>query len=311
MRIGTASFNAAQIDNFNRINDQITADQTAIATGKRRVAPSDDPASAARGARLARTQADDTAYASGLDLAEQRLNVMDTSLGGVTSSLTHLKELALQASSETASPADRQAILAEAQQIEQSLVGLANARDGGGQYLFAGARGGQPAFTQDSITGAVTYQGLGEAAPVAIGDAAMLATADAGDKVFGVVTGAQGQSVFAIVQSFVTALQQSVAAPGDLAAQRAALGSAIDGLGAAIDSIASLRTSIGARLNRASGERTALDATGVDVAKTRSALDDTDYAATVTSLQRASTILEAAQKTFAHVSSLSLFNEIH
>lgn len=314
MRIGTASFNDSQLTQFNRLNDQIAADQGAIATGQRRATPSDDPASAARSARLARTQADNARYASGLDLAEQRLGVMDTSLGGVSNQLTRLKELALQASSETASPADRHAVLTEAQQIQQSLVGLANARDGVGQYLFAGARGSQPAFVQDAATGGVTYQGLGAAAPVAVGPAAAIVTADAGGAIFGTLADAGGRTLFGVVEDFIAALQTPAPATGDsagLAAQRTAFGAAVDRLSAAGNTVAIARASIGARLNRVESERTALAANGTDVAKARSALDDTDFAQTVTELQKASTILTAAQKTFAQVSSLSLFNELH
>ena len=314
MRIGTASFSNSQLTQFNRLNDQIAADQGAIATGQRRAAPSDDPASAARSARLARTQADNAEYARGLDLAEQRLGVMDTALGGISNQLTRLKELALQASSETASPADRQAVLTEAGQIQQALVGMANASDGGGQYLFAGARGGQPAFVQDATTGAVTYAGLGAAAPVTIGPAAQIATADAGSAVFGTLPTAGGRNLFEVVQDFVAVLRSPAPNPSDatgLAAERIALGAAVDGLGASGDAVATSRASIGARLNRVESERTALAANGTDLAKARSALDDTDFAVAVTDLQKAETILTAAQKTFAQVSSLSLFNALH
>ncbi len=313
MRIGTASFNDSQLNAMGRLNGQMADDLGAIATGKRRTVASDDPASAARSARLERTQANNTRYAAGLDLAEQRLNIMDTSLSGMANQMIRVKELALLASNSTASPADHQTFLSEALHIQNTLVSLGNAQDGGGAYLFAGARASAPAFVADAATGAVTYQGLGEAAPVQVGDSASIITTDSGPRVFSAVAGAGGRSVFAVVQDFITALQAPEPAPTDdagLAAQRQAFATAIDGATAATDRIASSRADLGTRLNRVDIERARLTAVGDGLTQARSALDDTDYAATITSLQRASTILQATQKSFAQVSSLSLFNDL-
>ncbi len=314
MRIGTSSFNDSQLNAMARLCGQIAAGQGAISTGKSRVSASDDPAAAARSADLARTQANNTRYASGLDLAEQRLGIADKSLEGMTNQLIRLKELALQSSSETASPADHHIFLTEALQIQKVMVSLGNAQDAGGAYLFAGARSAAPAFAQDATTGAVTYQGLGEGVPVAVGASASIRTTDSAPALFGNVAGAGGRSVFAVVQDFITALQAPEPAPGDtaaIAARRTAFSTAVDGVGAATDRIAAGRADIGARLNRVDSERSRLTAEGEGLTQARSTLDDADYAATIISLQRASTILQATQRSFSQLSSLSLFNEIH
>ena len=314
MRIGTATFDASQVNAMARLNTQIAADLGAISTGQQRAAASDDPASAARSARLARTQADNARYASGLDLAEQRLGIMDKSLDGMANQLIRVKELAIQVSSETSSASDHKVVLTELTQIQKSLVSLGNAQDGGGAYLFAGARASAPAFAQDATTGAVVYNGLGEAAPVAVGDTATIRTSDSGPRLFGAITQAGGRSVFAVVADFIAALQQPEPARGDdvaIAARRQSLATALDGATAATDRIANVRADLGGRLNGVDSERARLSAVGDGLAQARSSLDDTDYAATITSLQRASTILQATQKSFAQVSSLSLFNDLH
>jgi len=310
MRIGSASFNDANLNAMARLSTEMADDQGAISTGKRYAAPSDDPAAAARSAALARRQADDKQHMLGLNLAEQRLNIADKSLGGLSNALIRVKELALKASSETSSPADLRTYANEATQILSAMVSLGNARDGGGAYVFAGARDSVPAFMQDAATGAVTYQGLGEAAPTTIGDSSTLAASRSAPVLLGAITDAGGRSAFAVVQDLVTALQAPTPAATDtaaIAARRAAFATAIDGASAANDRVADARATVGNGLNRIDAERERLIAVNTGLTTARSALDDTDFAATLTDLQRASTILQATQKSFAQVSSLSLF----
>ncbi len=310
MRIGSASFNDANLNAMARLSAEMADDQGAIATGKRYAAPSDDPAAAARSAALARRQADDKQYTLGLDLAEQRLNIADKSLAGISNALIRVKELALKASSETSSPADLQTYADDATQILSSMVSLGNARDSGGAYVFGGARDGAPAFTQDATTGAVTYQGLGEAAPTTISDSSTLASSRSAPALLGGITDAGGRSAFAVVQDFITALQLPKPAPTDVgavAARRTAFAAAVDGATAANDRVADIRATVGNGLTRVDAERERLIAVDTGLITARLALDNTDLAATITDLQRASTILQATQKSFAQVSSLSLF----
>ena len=316
MRIGTATFNDGQLAQMTRLSTEIAAAQGAISTGKQRTTASDDPASAARSARLARTQADNARYGLGLDLADERLGIMDKTMEGFQTQLVRIKELALLASSDTASPADRQIHLGEIRQIQSQLVSLGNAQDASGAYLLSGARASTPAFAQDAATGIVAYQGLGTAAQVAVGDTARLATADAAPQALGTLidNGGKGRSVFQVVQDLVDTLAAPEPDPNDAAAlalRHQAFADAVDGAGAGIDRIANVRADIGARQNRVESERNRLDALGDALTTARSKLDDADYAATITRLTQARTILEATQKSFAQVSALSLFNEIH
>lgn len=322
MRIGTSSFNDAQLNAFANLSTVIAEDSTAISTGKSYATPSDNPIAAAKSATIGRAQANDAQATLGLDLAEQRLNIADTTLASVSNRLIRVKEIALQASNGTSSAADLKAFAFEASQILGSLITLGNAQDAGGTYIFGGARASTPPFAQDGTTNAVTYHGLGEAAQVSIGGTSALQSTPSGRSVFGTLSGAGGRSAFGVVQDLIVALEilPVPPVPGPTAptttlpaptAQQTAFAAAIDGAGAAIDRVSEVRAGFGGKLNRIDAERERLTSIGTQLTIARSALDDTDVAAAITHLQQASTILQAAQKTFAQVSSLSLFAELH
>lgn len=313
MLIGTRAFNLGQVDKMRRLSDEIGDRTTAIATSRRWQVGSEDPSAAQQTAALARRQADGQRYDAGLDFAEQRLTVADDAAGGMVASLTRLKELAILAANETTGGAGRQALATEAREIVRAMVGMANAQDASGNYLFAGARAAQAAFGFDATSGAVVYQGLGRAADVAIGPGAELAATEPGDRLFGGFTvGTQAATVFSVAEGFIAALENPPV-PGDdasLAAYRAAMDLAVDGSDAAIQHLATQRAAFGGRLNRIETERDSLALTQGSLTEARSRLEGADLAEEITLLQRAQTVLQAAQRSFVQVSSLGLFNEL-
>ena len=313
MLIGTRAFNLGQIDRMRRLSDEIGDRQTAIATSKRWQRASDDPSAAQRSAALVRRQADNLGYGAGLDFAERRLTIADTAIGNLANSMIRVKELAIQAGSDTTGADGRVIVANEVREILRVMVSLANVQDAEGNYLFAGARAADAPFVFDA-DGLVAYQGLGTAASITIGPDAAIDAAVAGDALFGEIrAGGEVRTVFTVVEDFLAALDAPPPDPGDdvaLAAQREAFGKAIDGAQASIDHFAVTRATLGGRLNRIEAERDSLAATGDALVEARSKLEDTDLAAEITLLQRATLVLQATQRSFAQVSSLSLFDEL-
>jgi flagellar hook-associated protein 3 FlgL len=90
--------------------------------------------------------------------------------------LQNLRDLALEANNATESPADLSAIATQVQQIQGSLLSIANTQDGAGNYIFAGYATQTQPFAQ-SATGA-TYSGdqgqrqaqIGAGQTVVVGD---------------------------------------------------------------------------------------------------------------------------------------------
>lgn len=313
MRIGTTGFDTRILGAMDRLSAAQAREQAAIARGTRLAAASDDPAAAARAERVRRTETDNGRWSRNLDLADARLQTIDGALGSLGTALQRARELALLAANDTASPADRQIHLGELTRLREGLVGLANARDGQGAYLFGGATVLAPPFAQEPLTGAVVYAGEGEPATTAIAPDAAVQTGEEGARLFGAVGEAGSRSVFAVVDDLIAALVVAPATVGDetgRAALSAALDLAVDGLAAAGERVAIRRADVGGRLVRVTDARDRLQATGETLAAERSRLEDTDYAAAITRLTRATTILEATRQSFAQVRGLSLFDAL-
>jgi flagellar hook-associated protein 3 FlgL len=81
-------------------------------------------------------------------------------------------------------------------------------------------------------------------------------------------------------------------------------------LSSSVDNVLNIRASVGNKLN----ELDALDIAGSDrdlqYSKSLSDIQDTDYASALSDLAKQQTIMEAAQKSFVSMTSLSLFKLI-
>lgn len=138
MPISTKTFNEQAIRGIANLTEKANAYQEQIATGKKDLRPSQDPAAAARLSSIKELEADLRRYSDNMGAAKTRLGFADTVLESMQNILTRANELAIQAANDTNSHADRQAIRAEVDQLRQGLVGLANSTDDRGQTLFGG-----------------------------------------------------------------------------------------------------------------------------------------------------------------------------
>jgi len=121
-------------------------------------------------------------YTSNGQSAQGSLNIEDNALTQVQSQLQSLRDLALEANNATESGTNLSAIATQVQQIQQSLLSLANTQDGSGNYIFAGyATQSQPfALT---ATGA-SYSGDQGQRQVQLAAGQTVVVGDNGDLVF-------------------------------------------------------------------------------------------------------------------------------
>jgi flagellar hook-associated protein 3 FlgL len=186
----------------------------------------------------------------------------------------------------------------------------------GNNYTVAFKVGGTPAVTTYSVTDTTTNTAVLADQPYESGkqiafDGTSFAIkgqpAD-GDKFE--VKPSQKESVFATMTNLIAALR----APGDDAASLAALSNRLktadEGLKSSIDNILTVRASVGSRMK----ELDYLDNSGSDLnvqySTTLSKLQDLDIVKAISDYASQQGTLEAAQKSFKTMSSLSLFNYI-
>ena len=281
--------------------------QTKLASGKQIVQTSDDPDKAGLIQRLNTAYNRQETYESTLNSVEDRLSAEESSLMATDNILQRVRELAVQASSDTTSADDRAIISTEINALKDSLLALANTRDVNGNYVFSGSAVRTVPFAADA-EGNMRYQGDNSYVAVDVSEQRRLIMNRPGNEVFdGVVrletdgTGPRKVSFFNVIEDFSNAL-----ATNDTTGIQRSLGE-VDELSATLSiSLAD----VGSRQNVVESQRDVLADTKLRYKSVLSNAEDLDYASAVTKLSAELLSLEAAQASFAKISQLTLFDYI-
>jgi flagellar hook-associated protein 3 FlgL len=285
---------ASMLDNQSRLSKT----QLQLATGKRILTPSDDPAGATKTLDLQRYLESNKQFLSNMGFARTRLETQETALASVTDLLARASELAVQGNNATASASDREAIAAEVDQLLEQMLALANTRDSNGEYLFGGLRRDSAAFVRDSVTGAVSYDGDDQQRQIQVSEVRRLADADTGQDIFMDVAGAGGASAFDILAKFAA----------DLRTSGASLSDSIGNIKLAMQQVLDVRARGGARLNALDDLGNINEDLAVTLESQLSEIKDLDYAEAVSRMNRQLLAFQASQQSYARLSQLSLFN---
>lgn len=121
---------------------------------------------------------------------------------------------------------------------------------------------------------------------------------------------ARNQDMFTTVNNFIAALEASV--PGEVgnAVLHNAMNNVLSDLDQAVGNVLDVRAKVGSRLQTLETQEDSNADLAVTLKETRSELQDLDYAEAISRLNQQMTGLEAAQRSFARIQGLSLFNVI-
>ena len=156
MRVSTTQIYTQGLKAFGDQQAKLVKLQEQISTGTRINKPSDDPAASSRILELEQTLKLNEQYQVNINLAEQRLNLEETTLTSVGNILQRIRELAIQANNASQDAVSREAISFEIEELNQELLSLANTIDANGDYLFAGFQSSAIPFTENT-TGAINH----------------------------------------------------------------------------------------------------------------------------------------------------------
>ncbi|HYP71642.1 MAG TPA: flagellar hook-associated protein FlgL [Variovorax sp.] len=159
MRISTQTFYDQSQSAMGAQQLNLFRIQQKVSTGRNILTPSDDPVGAARALNVSQSLSEGAQYAASRSQAKTMLSREEDTLQSVVSVLQNLKTLTVQAGNGTLTDADRAALATTIQSNLDQLVGLANADDGNGQYIFAGFKSATVPFAQQAGGG---YQFLGD-----------------------------------------------------------------------------------------------------------------------------------------------------
>ncbi|NYT65048.1 flagellar hook-associated protein FlgL [Alcaligenaceae bacterium] len=150
-----------------------------IGSGQRMVIPSDDPLAAAQAINLSQSQAQNARFNENRNVAMQNLGVEDNTLSSVVLLMQNIKTTMIEAGNGTMSDADRATLSGVLSSAKDTLLGLANATDGNGQYLFSGSKGNVIPFDGNG-----NYQGDTRQRNIQIDQTRQLPTSDIGSDIF-------------------------------------------------------------------------------------------------------------------------------
>jgi flagellar hook-associated protein 3 FlgL len=196
MRISSNTIFEAGISPIQQQQVDLLKTQQQLSTGRRILAPSDDPVASARVLEVSQSVAVNDQYATNRKTAATTLGLEDSLLGSLTFLIQDVQTVAVNGGSDALSSENRASLATELRGRYQELLGLANSADGNGQYLFAGYQGANKPFTETS-PGNVTYNGDQGQRLVQTSAARQLAVSDAGLDIFQRIRNGNGTFVTA------------------------------------------------------------------------------------------------------------------
>ncbi len=277
--------------------------QDQLASGVRLTQAKDDPAGMARVLRNSDRLMVLDRQLQNVQGLDSRLRLIDSSLDGATDSLHRGRELLIAGTNAAQSPEALATLAIEMRALGEEMYRLANAADGQGRFLFAGAEDAAAPFSGGPT--AALYQGGSTARQVPIDDQARMADGVAGDAVF--LNGPAGD-LFALFDDLATLLEAPTPTPASVAQRYADLDAGLSRLNDGLEHVLGTRVELGTNLQRLESIRDRIDEVEIEILADSASLRDTDFAAAISSLSLELSALEAARTTFTQIQGLSLFN---
>lgn len=288
-----------QANRMSAIEDRLAQIDRQVSTGDRLIDPSTDPSGANRAAMLARQDSRLLADKKALERNAGRLSAAESAITAATDALLRAKELALTAANGSFSPEDRMTFAREVSVLQTQLLDNANARDETGRYLFAGSRGGQPAYAMNG-DGQVQWQGMDQSSGAEAAGVSGVAP-PRGPALFGPDAGGSFEQL--------EALRQALLEP-DADIRNAALSSALEGLELGQNRLIDGRSAVGADMARLEAESTRIANSRLAVAESLADVRGVDLTAAFAELSALQLSLSAAQGSFSRIYEGSLFDRL-
>lgn len=180
MRISSSLFFQMGLDSINAQQSDLMHLFQQVGSGQRILTPADDPLGAAQAINIRQSQTMNQRYAENRDVAMRNLGVEENTLSGVVLLLEDIKTRLIEAGNGTMSDIDRMTLANVLRHSRTTLLGLANATDGNGQYIFSGSKGDVMPFHE--VSG--DYMGDTSQRHIQVDQTRRIAGADTGIDVF-------------------------------------------------------------------------------------------------------------------------------
>ncbi|QDO81943.1 flagellar hook-associated protein 3 [Shewanella psychropiezotolerans] len=305
MRVSTHNLYASNLHNLQNSTADIARLNQMMATGKSILRPSDDPIGSVKVIASQREVAATEQYLKNINSLSTSFDRAETNLSSMVEIESRMREVTLAASNGSLSPEDRAAYGAELEELLETFVGMINAQDDGGNYIFSGNQTGTAPIAQDA-SGNYIYQGDNNHREVQTsGSSWMTANVTAEQFLF-----SNGSAdILNQTQEFIDVLKDPSLAPGESGFDNVSK-AMMETLNDTLSSISGAITDIGGKqkslmLMEESHEEMILFNEEV-IGET----EGLDYAQATAEFNLKLTTLQVTQQTFVQITQLTLFSQI-
>jgi len=290
---------------MSTVQSNLTQTQAQLAQGKQIINASDAPNQAATIQRMKSILSRQESYQSSLNTVKARLQGEDSTLQSVSELLIRAKEVAVQGANDTLNTGDRKALANEMQSLRDQMLSLANTRDSNGNFLFAGSRVKQPAFSE-TANGSPVYMGDQTHMNVRVSDQQNIPINRTGTDAFvsisrlNEVSGKQeGVGFFKVMDDLVAGINFS---------NGAAMQRGVVEMTSLLNGLTLAHADIGTDMNVVEQQTGVIEDNILNLKSNLSNVEDLDYATAITKMNQQMLSLQAAQSSFSKMAELTLFN---
>ncbi|MBL0011008.1 MAG: flagellar hook-associated protein FlgL [Nitrosomonas sp.] len=152
MRVSTNTIYETGTNLMLQQQEALVKTQQQLSTGRRILAPSDDPIAAAQALNITQSASMNKQFSVNRASASSSLRLEENVLSEVKNLLDRAQDLAISAGNAARTDADRKVVATELRSQLETLVGLANSTDENGQYLFSGYQASTKPFVLTGLT---------------------------------------------------------------------------------------------------------------------------------------------------------------
>lgn len=288
MRVTQSILSSNLLHNLSNSYNKMGKLQQQLTSGSKLTRPSDDPVATIKGMGYRTTLAKNEQFTRNMTEVQSYLDATDAALGQVGEGLKRIKELTVQASTDTVTPEDREKIRTEIDQIRQQFRDVANTQLGD-KYIFSGSNTLSPVYpsANDNSKAGETIDlddmgGNDEVLPVELYDGIAINMNTAGKDLF--------KSIDDMMSEIQTKLTNDDANP--ISADE--ISGLLTQISAVTDRALNARAEVGAKENRVEMMMDRLSSQKISVTKAMSDNEDVEYEETITQLLTEESIHRAA-----------------
>jgi flagellar hook-associated protein 3 FlgL len=297
-RITSNMLSRALIGDIDDLTNRLASTQRKLSTGKELTRPSDDPFATGRALSLRSEIEGLHQYQRTVQDATGWQDVSDAALSSISDAAQRARELLIQGASDTAGQTARNSLAQEIDQLIESVKQAANTSYGG-RFVFSGAK----TSTRPYDPGADVYNGDGAAMAREIGPSVSIQVNVTAGSFLGDGQAANDGKLLDTLRDIAQHLR------GGTAADANALRSAdLKGLDANLDTLGSVRASVGATTNRLQAADARLAQLEESTSKLLSNTEDADMAKTMIDFSTQQSIYQAALRSGASIVQGSLLD---